>query len=252
MTKRLEGKIAVVTAAGQGIGRAIAQLYHNEGAIVYASDIDASKFQDAPFKDVRSIDVTDTGAVEAYAAEVGAIDVLANVAGYVHHGAILDCDDAAWDRSFDINVKSMHRTIKAFLPAMIEHAKANGTSGSIINLSSAASSIKGAPNRYAYGTTKAAVIGLTKAVAIDFIKQNIRCNAICPGTVHSPSWEDRVGELGKSLGSYEEAHAQFVARQPMGRVGTADEIAALALYLAEDISAFTTGTAIPIDGGWAL
>jgi 2-keto-3-deoxy-L-fuconate dehydrogenase len=135
---------------------------------------------------------------------------------------------------------------------MMERASAKGTSGSIINLSSGASSLKGAPNRYAYGSTKAAVIGLTKSVAVDFIQQNIRCNAICPGTVHSPSWEERVGELGKSLGSYEEAHAQFVARQPMGRVGTADEIAALALYLAEDASAFTTGTAMPIDGGWTL
>lgn len=252
MTKRLDGKIAVVTAAGQGIGRAIAQMFHDEGAQVYASDIDAAKLENAPFKDIRALDVTDTGAVQDYAAQVGAIDILVNVAGYVHHGSVLDCDDDAWDRSFDINVKSMHRTIKAFLPDMIERASAKGNSGSIINLSSGASSLKGAPNRYAYGSTKAAVIGLTKSVAVDFIQKNIRCNAICPGTVHSPSWEERVGELGKSLGSYEEAHAQFVARQPMGRVGTADEIAALALYLAEDASAFTTGTAMPIDGGWTL
>lgn len=252
MSNRLSGKIAVITAAGQGIGRAIADRFTAEGAEVWASDIDATKLDNASFADARALDVTKTSAINNYAAEIGPIDILVNVAGFVHHGTVLDCDEAAWDFAFDLNVKSMHRTISAFLPAMLERAKEKQTSGSIINMSSGASSLKGVPNRYAYGTTKAAVIGLTKAVAADFVKQGIRCNAICPGTVHSPSWEARVGELGKTIGSYEEAHAQFVSRQPMGRVGTPEEIANLALYLASNESSFTTGTAIPIDGGWTL
>ena len=165
---------------------------------------------------------------------------------------MLDTSDKDWDFSFDLNVKSMHRMIRAFLPGMLARAKASGGSGSIINMSSGASSLKGAPNRYTYGATKAAVIGLTKSVAVDFIRQGIRCNAICPGTVRSPSWEDRVEELGKTAGGKDKAMEMFVSRQPMGRVGEASEIAALALYLASDESAFTTGTAIPIDGGWTL
>lgn len=252
MTKRLDGKIAVVTAAGQGIGRAIADSFAAEGAQVWATDLDASKIDNPNFKDGRSLNVTDGEAIKAFAAEVGEIDILANVAGFVHHGTVLDCDDDDWDFSFDLNIKSMHRMIRAFMPGMLARAKSTQKTGSIITLSSGASSLKGAPNRYVYGTTKAAVIGLTKAVAIDFIKQGVRCNAICPGTVHSPSWEDRVRELGKEVGSYEKAHEQFVARQPMGRVGTAEEIAAIAVYLAGDESAFTTGTAIPVDGGWTL
>ena len=251
MSGRLSGKKALVTAAGQGIGRAIAEAFIAEGAQVVATDLDKSLLDGLQGSDNRALDVRDTGAVNDLAADVGPINVLANIAGFVHHGSVLDCDDAAWDFSFDLNVRSMHRAIQAFLPGMLEAAK-GGNNGSIINMSSGASSIKGAPNRYIYGTTKAAVIGLTKSVAADFIRDRVRCNAICPGTVHSPSWEQRVEELGKEVGSKEKAMEMFVSRQPMGRVGTADEIATLALYLAGDESSFTTGVAIPIDGGWTL
>ncbi len=252
MAGRLKGKIAVVTAAGQGIGRAIADAFAAEGATVFASDLDKTKLEGLKRAKKARLDVLSSRAVEAYAARVGEIDILANVAGFVHHGSVLDCTEKDWDFSFDLNVKSMHRTIKAFLPGMLRRQKANGTSGSIINLSSGASSLKGAPNRYAYGATKAAVIGLTKSVAIDFIRDGIRCNAICPGTVESPSWHDRVETLGKSVGGKGKALEMFISRQPMGRVGKASEIAALAVYLASDESAFTTGTALPIDGGWTL
>jgi 2-keto-3-deoxy-L-fuconate dehydrogenase len=252
MAGRLKGKVAVVTAAGQGIGRAIAEAFVAEGATVHASDVDRAKLEGLARAKKAKLDVLSTRAVEAYAEKVGPIDILVNVAGFVHHGTVLDCSEKDWDFSFDLNVKSMHRMIRAFLPGMLARAKEAGSSGSIVNLSSGASSIKGAPNRYAYGATKAAVIGLTKAVAIDFIRQGIRCNAICPGTVRSPSWESRVEELGKTVGGKDQAMEMFVSRQPMGRVGEASEIAALALYLASDEAAFTTGTAIPIDGGWTL
>ncbi len=250
MAGRLEGRIAVVTAAGQGIGRAIAEAFAAEGAAVHASDVDSSKLAGLP--NTQVLDVRDTAAVNRYAAAIGEIDILANVAGYVHNGSVLECSEDDWDLSFDINVKSMHRTLRAFLPGMLSRAKARGASGSIINLSSGASSIKGVPNRYAYGATKAAVIGLTKSVAADFIRQGIRCNAICPGTVRSPSWEARVEALGREIGDQKKAMESFVARQPMGRVGEASEIAALAVYLASDEAAFTTGTAIAIDGGFTL
>ncbi|WP_173932396.1 SDR family oxidoreductase [Chelativorans sp. Marseille-P2723] len=252
MAGRLEGKHAVVTAAGQGIGRAIAASFIDEGAMVFASDADYGKLEGLRQAKKARLDVLSSKDVEAYAGQVGEIDILVNVAGFVHHGTVLDCSEQDWDFSFDLNVKSMHRTIRAFLPGMLARAQRQGTSGSIINLSSGASSLKGAPNRYVYGATKAAVIGLTKSVAIDFIDKNIRCNAICPGTVHSPSWEARVEEMGRSMGGKEKAMEMFVARQPMGRVGRPAEIAALAIYLASDESAFTTGTAIPIDGGWTL
>ena len=252
MAGRLKGKIAVVTAAGQGIGRAIAEMFVAEGATVYASDVDRSKLDGLARAKKAKLNVLSTRAVDTYAAKVGEIDILVNVAGYVHHGTVLECDEKAWDFSFDLNVKSMHRTIQAFLPGMLKRAAETGKSGSIVNLSSGASSLKGAPNRYAYGATKAAVIGLTKAVAVDFVSKGIRCNAICPGTVRSPSWEGRVEELGKSMGGKEKALDMFVGRQPMGRVGEPAEIAALATYLAADESAFTTGTAIPIDGGWII
>lgn len=251
MPGHLQGKIAVVTAAGQGIGRAIAEAFAAEGATVHASDRDIDKLDGLDAVKAR-LDVTDTDAVNAYASAVGGIDILANVAGFVHHGTVLDCEEADWDFSFDLNVKSMHRTIRAFLPEMITRAQANASSASIINMSSGASSLKGAPNRYVYGATKAAVIGLTKSVAQDFIRQSIRCNAICPGTVESPSWHQRVEELGKTAGGVDEAMRMFVERQPMGRVGRPEEVAALAVYLASDAAAFTTGTAIPIDGGWTL
>jgi 2-keto-3-deoxy-L-fuconate dehydrogenase len=247
MAGRLKGKIAVVTAAGQGIGRAIAEAFIAEGALVYASDLDKSKLEGLAKAKKHSLDVTSTKAVNAYAAKVGKIDILCNVAGFVHHGTVLECDEKAWDFSFDLNVKSIHRMLAAFLPLMVE-----GDGGSIINLASAASSIKGAPNRYVYGATKAAVIGLTKAVAQDFITRSIRCNAICPGTIDSPSLNDRIETLGQSVGGADKARAMFVARQPMGRIAAASEIGPLAVYLASDESRFVTGGAHLIDGGWTL
>lgn len=252
MSGRLEGKIAVVTAAGQGIGRAIAERFLNEGATVFASDIDLAKLGDLTGASAAVLDVMSTDAVNAYASNIGEIDILANVAGYVHHGTVLDCEESDWDISFDLNVKSMHRTIRAFLPGMLNRAERSKKSVSIVNLASAASSIKGAPNRYAYGATKAAVIGLTKAVAVDFISKGIRCNAICPGTVVSPSLMQRIETLGEQVGGTDKAMAMFVERQPMGRMAEASEIAAMAAYLAADESAFVTGTAFPIDGGWTL
>lgn len=247
---RLSGKRAIITAAANGIGRSTALAFAKEGAHVIATDLNASALDGLESEGIAeclALDVCNTDAVNALASEVGAVDILFNCAGYVHHGSVLDCSEKDWEFSFDLNVKSMHRMISAFLPGMLE----NG-GGSIINMSSAASSIKGAPNRYVYGATKAAVIGLTKAVAVDYIKQGVRCNAICPGTVHSPSWEARVAALGEEVGSYEKALEMFVARQPMGRVATAEEIAALVVYLGADESAFTTGTINVIDGGWTL
>lgn len=253
MTGRLEGKIAVVTAAGQGIGRAIAETFAAEGATVYATDLDKAKLGGLNAHELASLDVLSTEAVEAYAKRVGEIDILVNVAGFVHHGTVLDASEADMDLAWDLNVKSIDRTTRAFLPGMMARAEKRDGSGSIVNLSSVASSIKAAPNRYVYATTKAAVIGLTKAVAMDFISKRIRANAICPGTVHSPSWEDRVSALGATMpGGAEAAKAQFVSRQPMGRIGTPQEIAALAVYLASDESAFSTGMAVTIDGGWSL
>jgi 2-keto-3-deoxy-L-fuconate dehydrogenase len=244
---RLQGKKALVTAAGQGIGAATARAFASEGAQVYATDINESLLQklaaELPCIETRKLDVRDTQAVNALAAELGPIHVLFNCAGFVHQGTILDCSEPDWDFSFDLNVKSMYRTCRAFLPAMIAAKK-----GSIINMSSGASSIKGAPNRFVYGTTKAAVIGLTKALAVDVIRQGIRVNAICPGTVESPSLEQRIAALGDA----EKARKEFIARQPMGRLGTPEEIAALAVYLASDESSFTTGQIHIIDGGWTL
>jgi len=244
---RLQGKKALVTAAGQGIGAATARAFASEGAQVYATDINESLLQklaaELPGIETRKLDVRDTQAVNALAAELGPVDVLFNCAGFVHQGTILDCSEQDWDFSFDLNVKSMYRTCRAFLPAMIAAKK-----GSIINMSSGASSIKGAPNRFVYGTTKAAVIGLTKALAVDVIRQGIRVNAICPGTVESPSLEQRIAALGDA----EKARKEFMARQPMGRLGTPEEIAALAVYLASDESSFTTGQIHIIDGGWTL
>jgi len=247
MSGRLAGKIALVTAAGQGIGRATAIAFADEGAVVWATDINepllAALTHDQAGIRSQRLDVRDSQAIAAFAAEVGMIDVLFNCAGYVHHGNILDCAEKDWDFSFDLNVKSMYRTCRAFLPAMLKAGK-----GSIINVSSAVSSIKGVPNRFAYGTTKAAVIGLTKAIAADFIRSGIRCNAICPGTVQSPSLDQRIA----AQGDVEKVRAEFVARQPMGRLGRPEEIAALAVYLASDESRFTTGQTHIIDGGFAL
>ena len=252
MAGRLKGKIAVVTAAGQGIGRAIAELFVAEGATVYASDLQRDKLDGLARAKKAKLDVLSNKAVESYAAKVGEIDILVNVAGYVHHGTVLTTTDKDWDFSFDLNVKSMHRMIKAFLPGMLERAKATGKSGSIINVASGASSIRGIPNRYAYGASKAAAIGLTEAVAADFIRDGIRCNAIAPRTFKSPSWEERVDTLGKEWGSKDKAMEMFIQRQPMGRVGDAIEIAPIAIYLASDESAFTTGTVSNVDGGFSL
>lgn len=239
--KRLEGKTALITAAAQGIGRASAELFASEGARVIATDINSELLRDISGCEVRQLDVLNPDAIIALAQDVGPINILFNCAGYVHSGSILDCEEKDWQFSFDLNVTSMYRMIRAFLPGMLSTGK-----GSIINMSSVASSIKGVPNRFAYGTTKAAVIGLTKAVAADFVTQGIRCNAICPGTVQTPSLEQRL----HATGDYATAYANFVARQPMGRLGTSRELAELALYLASDASTFTTGTINVIDGGW--
>jgi 2-keto-3-deoxy-L-fuconate dehydrogenase len=246
MAGRLAGKTALVTAAGQGIGRAIAEAFLREGARVFATDIDIAKLTGLP--DAAALDVRSTPDVEAMSKRTGPIDILVNAAGFVHHGSILECSDADFDFSFDLNVKSMHRTIKAFLPLMVEKG-----GGSIINIASAASSIRGIPNRYVYGASKAAVIGLTKAVAADFIRKGVRANAICPGTVQSPSLDERIGTQAKASGSGIDAVRQaFIDRQPMGRLGTAEEVASLALYLASDESSYTTGQIHIIDGGFSL
>lgn len=247
MSGRLAGKRAFVTAAGAGIGRATALAFAREGAAVVATDIDAPALArlegEAAALAVEPLDVTDPDAIIAAAARHGALDILFNAAGWVPSGTVLDCTEADWSRAFDLNVTSMFRVIKAFLPAMLD---AGG--GSIINVASVASSIKGAPNRFAYGATKAAIIGLTKAVAADYVTRGVRVNAICPGTVDTPS----LGERLAATGDYEAARKAFVARQAMGRLGTADEVASLAVYLAGDESAFITGQAHIIDGGWSL
>jgi len=248
MAGRLKGKIAVVTAAGAGIGRAIAEAFVAEGASVYATDINRDALEGIPRAKKVKLDVLKEKAVLAFAERLGGIDILANCAGYVHHGSILETEDKYWDFSFDLNVKSMHRMTRAFLPGMLARG-----GGSIINIASSVSSLKAAPNRYVYGATKAAVIGLTKGVAMDFITKGIRANAICPGTVQSPSLDGRIAALAKQTGKSEvEVRAGFIARQPMGRLGTAEEIAMLATYLASDESAFTTGAVHLVDGGWTL
>src|SRR5215203_5811034 len=246
MAGRLTGKTALVTAAAAGIGRAIAGAFVAEGAKVWATDLDAEKLAGLEGAERRKLDVTSNEAVAALARETGPVDVLVNAAGFVHHGTALECSEQDWDFSFDLNVKSMHRTIKAFLPGMVERG-----GGAIVNIASVAGSIKGAPNRYVYGAAKAAVIGLTKSVALDFLTKGVRCNAICPGTIQSPSLNERIAALAASSGKTEdEARAMFVARQPTGRLGTPEEIAHAAVYLASDESAFTTGISHIVDGGW--
>ena len=244
--ERLSGKRVLITAAGQGIGRATAELFATQGAQVIATDINEASLKglDA-MRGVTALklDVTNGGAVAAVVADIGPLDVLFNCAGYVAGGTILECDEKDWDFSFDLNVKAMYRLIRLTLPAMLEKG-----SGSIINMSSVASSLKGVPNRFVYCASKAAVIGMTKAIAADFVTQGVRCNAICPGTVDSPSLHDRL----RATGDYEKALSDFVARQPMGRLGTATEIAELALYLGSNASSFTTGQTHAIDGGWAI
>lgn len=244
---RLTGKKAFITGAGQGIGRAAALAFCREGASVFATDVNLKLLerlrQEQPLLDCHVLDVRKNDAIETLARAVGTVDVLMNCAGHVHHGTLLECGEEDWDKTFDINVKAMFHTIKSFLPAMLSAGR-----GSIINVSSVASSLKGFPNRCAYGASKAAVIGLTKSIAADFTKQGIRCNAICPGTVDSPSLRERM----MAQGDFENTFAAFVARQPMGRLGTPEEIAELAVYLAADESAFTTGAVHVIDGGCCI
>ncbi len=250
MTARLQGKTAFVTAAAQGIGRATALAFAREGARVVATDINADLLATLAQEcgcQTRLLDVTDPAAILAVAAEVGTVDVLFNGAGFVHAGTVLDCTEDEWSFAFELNVRSQYRLIRAFLPGMLEHG-----AGSIVNMASVAGSIKGAPNRFVYGTSKAAVIGLTKSVAADFVTRGVRCNAICPGTIESPSLRDRIASQAQAGGqTLQQVEAAFIARQPVGRLGRVDEIAALAVYLASDESAFTTGTAQVIDGGWS-
>ena len=252
MTHRLNDKVAFVTAAGQGIGRAISEAFIAEGAKVIATDLEAGKLKTLAAARREKLDVRSTEAVSGLAQQVtrefGPLDILVNCAGFVHHGSILNCSEADWELSFDLNVKSMHRTLRAFLPGMLERRQ-----GAIVNISSAVSSIRALPNRYVYGATKAAVIGLTKAVAIDFIKQGIRANAICPGTIETPSLDGRVEDLSKASGKpVGEVRQGFIERQPMGRLGSAKEVAALAVFLASDEASYITGHAHLVDGGMAL
>jgi 2-keto-3-deoxy-L-fuconate dehydrogenase len=243
MAGRLEGKRALITAAAQGIGRATAIAMAREGALVLATDIDTTLLVELEAEEgitTEPLDVTDAGAIAALAKEQGAFDVLVNVAGFVHHGSILDLEEKDYEFSMNLNVRSMYRVIRAFLPAMLGDG-----GGSIVNVASVASSIKGLPNRFVYGTSKAAVIGLTKSVAADFVGRGIRCNAIAPGTVATPSLDERIDAFENP----EEARKAFIARQPMGRLGTAEEIAAIAVYLGSDESAYTTGQVLTVDGG---
>jgi 2-keto-3-deoxy-L-fuconate dehydrogenase len=242
MAGRLQGKTALVTAAAQGMGRATAEAFLREGARVVATDIDEAKLSTLQGASTRRLDVTDRDAIEKLSGELGAIDILFNCAGFVHHGTILDCGEDDWDFSMNLNVRSMYRMVRAFLPAMIEAGGA-----SIVNMSSVASSVIAAPNRFAYGVTKAAVIGLTRSVAADFVTKGIRCNAVCPGTVETPSLDGRM----RAQGDYETARAAFIARQPIGRIGKPEEVAELIVYLASDAAGFMTGSILTIDGGWS-
>ena len=241
--KELHGKTCLITAAAQGIGRASAEEMIRRGARVVATDINAEGLKTLAGAEAHRLDVTDGAAVADFAARTGAVDVLFNCAGFVHNGTILECAEAEWDFAFDLNVKAMYRMAKALLPGMIR----NG-GGAIVNMSSVASSIKGVPNRFCYSASKAAVIGLTKSIAADFVTQGIRCNAICPGTVDTPSLHERL----HATGDYGKAMREFVARQPMGRIARAGEIAALVAYLAGDAADFVTGQTFVIDGGWAI
>ena len=247
MSKRLKDKNIVVTAAGQGIGRATAIAFNNEGANVHATDINDQTLEtlnkEYPNIKVKNLDSTNKKAVEEFSTSLDQVDVLFNAVGFVHHGTILECDEKDWDFSFNVNIKSMYFMTKSILPKMVKQNK-----GSIINVSSIASSLRGLPNRFVYGTTKAAIIGFTKSIASDFIKNNIRCNAIAPGTVHTPSWEGRVQAAKDPV----KAKKDFIARQPMGRLGSPEEIAALAVYLASDESDFVTGVVHAIDGGMSI
>ena len=247
MNGRLENKNIIVTAAGQGIGKATAIAFHNEGANVTATDLNEKTLTDLnkefPKIKVLTLDSTNNTAIKKFADSISKVDVLFNAVGFVHHGTILDCEEKDWDFSFNVNIKSMYFMIKSIIPKMLDQKK-----GSIINIASVASSLKGVPNRFVYGASKAAIIGLTKSIAADFVKQNIRCNAIAPGTVFTPSWEDRVKQSADPV----KAKKDFIARQAMGRLGTAEEIASMAVYLAGDESSFTTGNTFSVDGGMTI
>ena len=247
MNGRLESKNIIVTAAGQGIGKATAIAFYNEGANVTATDLNEKTLTDLnkefPKIKVFTLDSTDNTAIKTFADSMSKVDVLFNAVGFVHHGTILDCEEKDWDFSFNVNIKSMYFMIKSIIPKMLDQKK-----GSIINIASVASSLKGVPNRFVYGASKAAIIGLTKSIAADFVKQNIRCNAIAPGTVFTPSWEDRVKQSADPV----KAKKDFIARQAMGRLGTAEEIASMAVYLAGDESSFTTGNTFSVDGGMTI
>jgi len=247
MNKRLENKNIIVTAAGQGIGRSTAIAFHNEGANVTATDLNENTLQalnkEYPKIKAYTLDSTDYNAINAFSESIEKVDVLFNAVGFVHHGTILECEEKDWDFSFNVNVKSMYLMTKLIIPKMLKHGK-----GSIINISSVASSLRGLPFRFVYGTSKAAIIGLTKSVAADYVKHNIRCNAIAPGTVHTPSWEGRVNASKDPI----QAKKDFIARQPMGRLGTSEEIAAVAVYLASDESSFATGNTFSVDGGMTI
>ena len=246
MGDRLKGKRAFITAAGQGMGRAAAIAFAAEGAQVWATDVNAEALRSldgTPGVTTRVLDVTDSGAVERVAKEAGDVNVVFNCAGIVHHGTIMECSEQDWDRSFDLNIKSMYRVTRAFLPGMLGRQK-----GSIINMASVASSLRGLPNRLAYGTTKAAVLGFTKAIAADYVRQGIRCNAVCPGTVDTPSLQGRINAFADPV----QARKDFVARQPMGRLATVDDITPLLIYLASDESSFATGVAFSVDGGMTI
>jgi 2-keto-3-deoxy-L-fuconate dehydrogenase len=250
MTDRLKGKLAFCTASGAGIGRATAIAFAREGARVIATDLSEAGLtglKEAGVAECVKLDARDTAAIEAQAKRLGPVDVLFNAAGFVHHGTVLDCSEQDWDFSFDLNVKSMHRTIRAFLPGMLAKGR-----GSIVNIASTVGASKTAPNRYVYTATKAAVAGLTKAVAMDFIGKGVRCNCICPGTIQTPSLDQRIKALGAQVGGEDKARKMFIERQPMGRLGTAEEIAHVAVYLASDESLYTTGSAIFSDGGFTL
>jgi 2-keto-3-deoxy-L-fuconate dehydrogenase len=247
MAGKLEGRVALVTSAGQGIGRASAIALAREGAKVFATDIREDLFKDIskehPGITGFGLNVLEQSAVDAALKRTGPIDILFNCSGFVHNGTVLDCEEKDWDFSFDLNVKAHYRMIKAYLPGMLAKGK-----GNVINMASVASSVKGAPNRFVYGASKAAVIGLTKALATDFVTKGVRCNCICPGTVETPSLYDRM----RAQGDFEKAKAAFIARQPMGRLAQPEEIAEMVIYLASDDSAFMTGQALVIDGGWSL
>ena len=247
MGNRLKDKIAIVTAAGQGIGKATAIAFHKEGAEVIATDLNEATLKslnkEYPDIKIKKLDSTDNNSIIEFAKSLKSVDILFNAVGFVHHGTILECDENDWDFSFNVNIKSMYFMCKSTLPIMLKN-----NSGSIINISSVVSSIKGLPNRFVYGATKAAIIGLTKSIASDFVKNNIRCNAIAPGTVFTPSWEDRVRQSKDPV----KAKKDFIARQPMGRLGTAEEIADFAIYLGSDESTFTTGNVFSVDGGMTI